>query len=161
LRSQTPGGHPIPAKPSTTDVASTSNGETLPDSVELNDEVRHGHTRVGETPEKTRTPRADSITKELTADQRALLGDLFAVISEHKSDVAEPIDRQEIERAFAFACESHAGQERKSGEDFITHPLGVGRICAGMRLDTETASPSSPGSPSRAATSGRPRTTAR
>ena len=27
---------------------------------------------------------------------------------------------------------------RKSGEDFITHPVGVAQICAGMRLDTET-----------------------
>src|SRR5262249_51405230 len=84
------------------------------------------------------TPRADSITKELTGEQRALLGDLFAVIEEHKADLAQPIDREEIERAFAFACESHAGQERKSGEDFITHPLGVARICARLRLDTAT-----------------------
>ena len=52
--------------------------------------------------------------------------------------LVEAIDRDEIERAFAFACESHEGQERKSGEDFITHPLGVARICAGMRLDTAT-----------------------
>ncbi|MET0730320.1 MAG: RelA/SpoT family protein, partial [Solirubrobacterales bacterium] len=59
-------------------------------------------------------------------------------MAEHKSDTAERIDKQEIERAFAFACESHAGQERKSGEDFITHPLGVARICAGLRLDTAT-----------------------
>ena len=87
---------------------------------------------------RSRAPRADSITRELTADQRALLGDLFAVIEEHKSDEVEPIDRQELERAFAFACESHAGQERRSGEDFITHPLGVARICAGLRLDTAT-----------------------
>jgi GTP pyrophosphokinase len=60
------------------------------------------------------------------------------VISEHKADLAEEIDRDEIERAFAFACESHADQVRKSGEDFITHPLGVARICAGLRLDTAT-----------------------
>ncbi|HEY7150581.1 MAG TPA: HD domain-containing protein, partial [Solirubrobacterales bacterium] len=93
---------------------------------------------MGEPPGHARTPRADSITRELTADQRALLGDLFAVIEEHKADAAEPIDRRELERAFAFACERHAGQERKSGEDFITHPLGVARICAGLRLDTAT-----------------------
>ena len=37
-----------------------------------------------------------------------------------------------------FACEHHADQRRKSGEDFITHPVGVAKICAGMRLDTET-----------------------
>ncbi len=59
------------------------------------------------------------------------------MIEEHKSE-GEPVDRDELERAFAFACESHAGQERKSGEDFITHPLGVARICAGLRLDTPT-----------------------
>ncbi|HEY7150246.1 MAG TPA: HD domain-containing protein, partial [Solirubrobacterales bacterium] len=93
---------------------------------------------MGEPAGQSRTPRADSITRELTDDQRALLGDLFAVIEEHKADAAAPIDRQELERAFAFACESHAGQERKSGEDFITHPLGVARICAGLRLDTAT-----------------------
>src|SRR5919106_2155062 len=138
LRRPAPGGHSIPPKQGTTEVASTAKDGDLPDGVAVRDEERRGHTRVGEPPEKTRTPRADSITKELTADQRALLGDLFAVIEEHKSDVAEPIDRQEIERAFAFSCESHAGQERKSGEDFITHPLGVARICAGMRLDTAT-----------------------
>ena len=37
-----------------------------------------------------------------------------------------------------FACEHHADQRRKSGEDFIIHPVGVAKICAGMRLDTET-----------------------
>ena len=37
-----------------------------------------------------------------------------------------------------FACEHHADQRRQSGEEFITHPVGVAKICAGMRLDTET-----------------------
>ncbi|MBM3665998.1 MAG: bifunctional (p)ppGpp synthetase/guanosine-3',5'-bis(diphosphate) 3'-pyrophosphohydrolase [Actinobacteria bacterium] len=59
-------------------------------------------------------------------------------MQEHAIDPTEPDERDEIERAFAFACESHEGQERKSGEDFITHPLGVARICAGLRLDTAT-----------------------
>ncbi|HEX2359052.1 MAG TPA: bifunctional (p)ppGpp synthetase/guanosine-3',5'-bis(diphosphate) 3'-pyrophosphohydrolase [Solirubrobacterales bacterium] len=59
-------------------------------------------------------------------------------MQEHAAAPAESGDREEIERAFAFSCESHAGQERKSGEDFITHPLGVARICAGLRLDTAT-----------------------
>ncbi len=43
-----------------------------------------------------------------------------------------------IERAFLFACERHADQRRQSGEDFIVHPVGVAKICAGMRLDTAT-----------------------
>ena len=32
----------------------------------------------------------------------------------------------------------HADQRRASGEDFIVHPVGVAKICAGMRLDTAT-----------------------
>ena len=37
-----------------------------------------------------------------------------------------------------FSCEHHADQRRRSGEEFIVHPVGVAKICAGMRLDTET-----------------------
>ena len=48
------------------------------------------------------------------------------------------VDRDLVERAFVFACERHADQRRASGEDFIVHPVGVAKICAGMRLDTAT-----------------------
>jgi guanosine-3',5'-bis(diphosphate) 3'-pyrophosphohydrolase len=48
------------------------------------------------------------------------------------------IDRAAVERAFDFACERHADQVRYSGDEFITHPVGVAQVCAGMRLDTET-----------------------
>ena len=65
-------------------------------------------------------------------------GDLFAIVSEHASDSTVEIDRKRVQDAFVFACEHHAAQRRKSGEDFIVHPVGVARICAGMRLDTET-----------------------
>jgi guanosine-3',5'-bis(diphosphate) 3'-pyrophosphohydrolase len=67
-----------------------------------------------------------------------LLDDLFAIVSEHAADAVVEIDRERVEDAFVFACEHHAAQRRKSGEDFIVHPVGVARICAGMRLDTET-----------------------
>jgi GTP diphosphokinase / guanosine-3',5'-bis(diphosphate) 3'-diphosphatase len=75
---------------------------------------------------------------ELSELERRLLDDLFAIVSEHAADVAVEIDRGRVEDAFVFACEHHADQRRKSGEDFIVHPVGVARICAGMRLDTET-----------------------
>jgi guanosine-3',5'-bis(diphosphate) 3'-pyrophosphohydrolase len=70
--------------------------------------------------------------------ERRLLGDLFAIVSEHAADSTVRIDRVRVEEAFVFACEHHADQLRKTGEDFIVHPVGVARICAGMRLDTET-----------------------
>src|SRR5207237_7231143 len=75
---------------------------------------------------------------EVTEFERGLLGDLLAVIEEHSADAALEIDRDAVERAFVFACEHHADQLRRSGEDFIIHPVGVAKICAGMRLDTET-----------------------
>jgi guanosine-3',5'-bis(diphosphate) 3'-pyrophosphohydrolase len=75
---------------------------------------------------------------ELNEIERRLLDDLFAIVSEHAAGAAVEIDRNRVEDAFAFACEHHAAQRRKSGEDFIVHPVGVARICAGMRLDTET-----------------------
>ncbi len=75
---------------------------------------------------------------ELSELERRLLDDLFAIVSEHAADAAVEIDRERVEDAFVFACEHHAAQRRKSGEDFIVHPVGVARICAGMRLDTET-----------------------
>jgi GTP diphosphokinase / guanosine-3',5'-bis(diphosphate) 3'-diphosphatase len=81
----------------------------------------------------------NAVTACLTDEDRELLGDLFAVIGEHTANGGAPgIDREAIERAFAFACERHADQRRKSGEDFITHPVEVAKICAGLRLDTET-----------------------
>ena len=74
----------------------------------------------------------------LTDDQRVLLGDLFAVVEEHAEEAAEPIDRDLVTGAFVFACARHADQRRASGEDFIVHPVGVAKICAGMRMDTAT-----------------------
>src|SRR5581483_5857609 len=74
----------------------------------------------------------------LSASERRLLSDLFAIVSEHAAGSAVDIDRGRVQEAFVFACEHHAAQRRKSGEDFIVHPVGVARICASMRLDTET-----------------------
>jgi GTP pyrophosphokinase len=77
-------------------------------------------------------------TRETIGDEgRPLLDDLVAVVEEHAPPGHE-IDRALIERAFAFAGDRHADQRRRSGEDFITHPVGVAKICAGLRLDSET-----------------------
>src|SRR6185437_8817183 len=79
-----------------------------------------------------------AIPDDLTTLEHELLADLFAIVSEHADEVAEPIDRRSVLHAFTFACEHHADQRRQSGEDFIVHPVGVAKICAGMRLDTAT-----------------------
>ncbi len=75
---------------------------------------------------------------ELSATERRLLADLFAIVEEHADETAMPVDRDRVAEAFLFSCRHHADQRRKSGEDFIVHPVGVAKICAGLRLDTET-----------------------
>ena len=83
--------------------------------------------------------RRAAATASSRRTERALLGDLLAVIEEHSSDVG-PGDRTAT-RWSARSC-SPASTTRTSGgargEDFIIHPVGVAKICAGMRLDTET-----------------------
>ncbi len=75
---------------------------------------------------------------ELTADEREMLADLFAIVEEHAGQAALRVDRARVEEAFVYACLHHADQRRLSGEEFIVHPVSVAKICAGMRLDTET-----------------------
>jgi GTP diphosphokinase / guanosine-3',5'-bis(diphosphate) 3'-diphosphatase len=65
---------------------------------------------------------------------RELLDRLLDEIAAYNPDV----DRYLIERAFAFAGDAHEGQQRRSGDDFIQHPLGVARILAELHADDAT-----------------------
>src|SRR5918999_219934 len=49
-------------------------------------------------------------------------------------------DTKMIERAYELGESAHAGQIRKSGDAFITHPLGVATILAELGLDETTIS---------------------
>ena len=44
----------------------------------------------------------------------------------------------EIERAFLAARQAHHGQMRKSGDEYITHPVAVAQILADLGLNSET-----------------------
>jgi GTP pyrophosphokinase len=83
-------------------------------------------------------PEARVERADLSESEQRLLGDLFAIVEEHADQAALPIDRGRVEAAFVYACVAHADQRRLSGEEFIIHPVGVAKICAGLRLDTET-----------------------
>jgi GTP diphosphokinase / guanosine-3',5'-bis(diphosphate) 3'-diphosphatase len=50
----------------------------------------------------------------------------------------DPTEVKEVERAFLLGESAHRGQNRKSGEPYITHPVAVARILAELRLDAET-----------------------
>ena len=48
------------------------------------------------------------------------------------------VDMEKIKLAFYFAEECHEGQYRKSGEDYIMHPVEVVKILIDMKMDTDT-----------------------
>ena len=47
-------------------------------------------------------------------------------------------DFDKIKKAYSFAEKCHDGQFRFSGEPYITHPLAVAQIAAGLSLDTDS-----------------------
>ncbi|MBQ8311106.1 MAG: bifunctional (p)ppGpp synthetase/guanosine-3',5'-bis(diphosphate) 3'-pyrophosphohydrolase [Clostridia bacterium] len=47
-------------------------------------------------------------------------------------------DLEKIGRAFEYARELHEGQFRASGEAYISHPIAVAEIVAGLELDTDS-----------------------
>src|ERR671919_1690573 len=61
--------------------------------------------------------------------------DLFEQLVAEVAVYNPEVDRDLLERAYAYGAEAHEGQQRRSGDDFILHPLGVARILAELGLD--------------------------
>jgi GTP diphosphokinase / guanosine-3',5'-bis(diphosphate) 3'-diphosphatase len=70
----------------------------------------------------------------LSEHRRAELERLLADVGEYNPD----LDRGLLERAFRFAIEAHEGQQRRSGEAFIDHPVGVAAILTELHADDAT-----------------------
>ena len=64
--------------------------------------------------------------------------DKFKKLEEKIKENNLDVDIAKIENAFVLAYESHVGQKRKSGEDYILHPIEVAEILVDLRLDTDT-----------------------
>jgi len=67
-------------------------------------------------------------------DTLPLIESLIGSLKEHHPDA----DTSGISRAFTIAEEAHQGQLRKSGEDYITHPVAVTQILAELGLNETT-----------------------
>ncbi|HSE82398.1 MAG TPA: bifunctional (p)ppGpp synthetase/guanosine-3',5'-bis(diphosphate) 3'-pyrophosphohydrolase [Gaiellaceae bacterium] len=65
-------------------------------------------------------------------------GELFDQLLAEVASYNPDVDRDLLERAYRFASEAHEHQQRRSGEDFILHPLGVALILAELRSDDAT-----------------------
>src|SRR3954454_4407443 len=66
--------------------------------------------------------------------QEHLVDELIAEVERYNPAV----DRELLVRAYEYSARAHEGQQRRSGEPFVLHPLGVARICAELQLDEQT-----------------------
>ena len=69
-----------------------------------------------------------------TESSQATFDDVVSVFVAHHPDG----DVDLLRRAYEVAAEAHAGQVRKTGDPYITHPLAVAHMLAGYGLDEPT-----------------------
>lgn len=63
---------------------------------------------------------------------------LFAGLREVLIKYLSATEVEQITAAFLLSHDAHQGQQRTSGEPYITHPVAVARILAMMRMDAQT-----------------------
>ena len=75
----------------------------------------------------------------LTAPQAAEgIPPYVQALEERVGTYLPPAQVERVRRAYMMGAEAHAGQTRKSGEPYITHPVAVAHILAELGLDAET-----------------------
>ncbi|HSH83626.1 MAG TPA: bifunctional (p)ppGpp synthetase/guanosine-3',5'-bis(diphosphate) 3'-pyrophosphohydrolase [Guyparkeria sp.] len=74
----------------------------------------------------------------ISAGDSYLTDVFFAPLAKHLAEYLEPAEIARIRRAFKFGAQAHAGQTRKSGEPYISHPIAVAHILADLRMDEAT-----------------------
>jgi GTP pyrophosphokinase len=62
------------------------------------------------------------------------LNDILDTVGNYTTDA----DLDVIMRAYVFSAKAHAGQVRKSGEPYLTHPLAVAGILSEWKMDVDT-----------------------
>ena len=64
--------------------------------------------------------------------------EVFASLKNGISKYLKEDDVKLVEKAYCVADKCHAGQKRKSGEDYIIHPICVAIILANLHMDADT-----------------------
>src|SRR6187431_249556 len=77
---------------------------------------------------------ADTVLTASAERHHEAFEELLSEVEEYNPEV----DRDLLERAYRFACGAHEGQQRRSGEDFVLHPIGVAKILAELGSDEST-----------------------
>ena len=89
-----------------------------------------GKAALGELPTSESGPRLSDSELDARAKVRAL--------AERTRNLRPTTDADLLARASAFASEQHAGQKRRTGEDYIEHPIAVAGILAELGMDDVT-----------------------
>ena len=66
------------------------------------------------------------------------LGTFESLIAKLKQQSLKPPTIKKIQKAYLFSKKAHTGQKRRSGEDYITHPLHVAEILVDLNMDSES-----------------------
>jgi GTP pyrophosphokinase len=100
--------------------------------------VPEGGARPVDSREQVRTERRGGLLSRLRPGESEPPRDGVEALLRTVKSYNAKADLKEIERAYRFAEEHHAGQTRLSGEAFIEHPLAVAQVLADLGLDTTT-----------------------
>jgi GTP diphosphokinase / guanosine-3',5'-bis(diphosphate) 3'-diphosphatase len=142
------------ASPAKTEPTETQPGKNRPAKAPASGRTRNGalpspRVRGGVLPGRTTSSGDTSAAAAGTAAVRRRLARLGAPRGGGTNPVLEPLiktvrathpkaDVRLIERAYDVAARQHAGQVRRSGDPFITHPLAVATILAELGMNHET-----------------------
>ncbi len=88
-------------------------------------------------PSATRRVRA-RIARRMTPQRVAIVKPVLEPLASVHRTLHPKADLVLLQRAYDVAEEKHAGQKRKSGDPYITHPLAVSTILAELGMDTTT-----------------------
>ena len=70
----------------------------------------------------------------MASDVAVGLSDILDKVAQYSSDA----DASVVMRAYLYSARAHLGQTRKSGEDYLIHPIAVAGILADLRMDVDT-----------------------
>ena len=83
------------------------------------------------------SPCDPALALPLTAPDQDAVPDYVQSL-ERAANYLPEAQRAQLRRAWAVGAAAHAGQTRKSGEPYITHPVAVAQVLAEQGLDVET-----------------------
>jgi GTP pyrophosphokinase len=64
--------------------------------------------------------------------------DDYQGLREKLSEYLSPAELESIDAAYDYSAHFHEGQKRLTGEPYISHPVAVAEVLAGLRLDSAT-----------------------